>query len=221
MGIPTRDLTGHVFGRLTVLEMDSRGHRGLARWRCLCSCGSTKTVLANNLIHGGTVSCGCKKAEVMRTAATVKHGHSWRGGGTPEFFCWSSMIARCSNQSHKQWRHYGGRGIRVCERWQASFSSFLEDMGPRPGPGFSLDRIDNERGYEPGNCRWTTAKVQGRNKRRVILCETAAVLIRHMSRRGSRRADVAWAFGVSPEAITLINKGRSWDGAIEHLGGLP
>lgn len=218
MGVPTRDLTGRVFGRLTVIEMAERGPRGLAQWRCVCSCGTVKVVRSNNLIHGGTISCGCKRRET--NSYGLVHGYCRRGNGAPEWFCWAAMVARCTQPRHAQWRHYGGRGITVCSRWLESFENFLADMGRRPGRGFSLDRIDNDRGYGPGNCRWTTAKVQARNNRRVVLCETSAVLIRYMRRRGSKRSDVAWAFGTTPEAVTSIMRGKSWDGSVAHLGGL-
>jgi hypothetical protein len=89
------------------------------------------------------------------------HGASY----TPEYDIWSGMKARCHTKSHKQYADYGGRGIRVCEGWRASFAAFLRDMGPRPTTEHSLDRIDNDRGYEPGNVRWATDVDQTNNQR--------------------------------------------------------
>jgi hypothetical protein len=83
----------------------------------------------------------------------------------PEYTAWALMKSRCNNPRHPRYADYGGRGIGVCERWQMDFSAFLADVGPRPGLGYSLDRIDNGRGYEPGNCRWATAKEQASNRR--------------------------------------------------------
>ena len=85
---------------------------------------------------------------------------------TPEYTCWNNLKQRCLNPQHAAYPNYGGRGITVCDAWRGSFRQFLADMGPRPSPAHSLDRIDNDRGYEPGNCRWTTIDVQRRNQRR-------------------------------------------------------
>lgn len=87
---------------------------------------------------------------------------------TPENRLWRNLITRCHNPRHKSFRYYGGRGIRVCDRWRESFVAFLEDMGPRPSPEMTIDRIDNDRGYEPGNCRWATAEEQQNNCRKTI-----------------------------------------------------
>lgn len=92
------------------------------------------------------------------------HGHAANGSRSREYAAWADMIQRCHNCGNRRYAAYGGRGITVCDRWRNSFAAFISDMGPRPSPGHSLDRIDNNRGYEPSNCRWATMKTQGRNR---------------------------------------------------------
>lgn len=130
---------------------------------------------------------------------------------TPEHRVWRGMQERCYNARRQDWPDYGGRGITVCDRWRDSFETFLADMGPRPSPKHSVDRIDNAKGYEPGNCRWATATEQARNRRNVKLDEVAAMQIRWLVGDGgysTRR--VAHAFGVSNELIKQIVSGRIW-----------
>lgn len=156
-GAVPEDLTGRIFERLTVIEMD-RTRSGRPRWLCRCTCGSIKSVAACELKAGKTKSCGCFDADRKKTE-TVKHGFN----RTPTYVCWSNMHARCSNPSRPDFERYGGRGIRVCAAW-SDFATFLADMGEKP-VGLSLDRIDNNGNYEPDNCRWATASEQRRNQR--------------------------------------------------------
>jgi hypothetical protein len=154
------DMTNAKFGRLTVVQRDNNDARGQAKWRCLCACGVVVVVYGVNLRKGHTKSCGCLHDEV-RVSAKTTHG----GRDRPEYEIWSSMKKRCGNQNHHAYSRYGGRGIAVCVRWGADFAAFLADVGPRPSPKHSLDRINNDGNYEPGNVRWATASEQAKNRR--------------------------------------------------------
>jgi len=153
------DLTGQTFGRWTVLEF-----KGQAKWLCRCSCGTEKVVGGSSLRRGNSTSCGCfQREDVSRRTRT--HGHKAGGKYTPEYIAWANIIARCENPKHKAYPNYGGRGITICGRWRESFESFLADVGPRPSDDNSLDRIDNDGHYEPGNVRWATISEQAKNRR--------------------------------------------------------
>lgn len=157
-----KDLTGCVFGKLKV-----EGFHGVVnksyKWIAKCECGKTKLVNAGDLVSGRTNSCGCIKSNMLKAKNTThgKTGHYCYSG-------WRGMIQRCTDANHKQWKDYGGRGIKVCERWQNSFANFLEDMGERPD-GMELDRINNDGDYEPGNCRWISRNRNSKNKRSNVL----------------------------------------------------
>jgi hypothetical protein len=150
---PRLQLAGLKFGLYTVLE-----YAGGSAWKCQCACGSVTTVLTANLTKGQSKSCGCQRAEKSRVSAT-RHGMA----DTPIHRSWMSMRQRCNNKNDKAFANYGGRGIRICERW-GYFENFAEDMGPMPA-GYEIDRIDVNGNYEPSNCRWASCKDQNRNKR--------------------------------------------------------
>jgi hypothetical protein len=158
----TQDLTGKTFARLTVVEFAGYTEAKHAQWACKCICGADKTVLAANLKRGAVKSCGCLMAdELEKRKASAKTRPA-------EYTVWANMLQRCSNPKNQSFARYGGRGIKVCERWR-SFDNFIADMGFRPSDRHSIDRIDNDGDYEPSNCRWATIKEQtlntSRNKR--------------------------------------------------------
>lgn len=153
------DMTGRRFSRLLVLGSAGPGKKGHL-WNCICDCGATRVANGCSLRLGQIRSCGCINRE-----AVTKHGLT----DTPEYIAWKGMMRRCACKTNKL---YGGRGIRVCNRWK-DFRAFLADMGHKPTPGHSLDRINGNGHYEPENCRWATRIEQNNNtlRNRVITIE--------------------------------------------------
>lgn len=153
------DLVGQTFGRLLVqCCVGSNKSRALV-WQCLCDCGKAVDVPGPKLRFGHTKSCGCLSVDTGRHL-NLTHGQS----NTPTYGVWLAMKARCNNKNADNYVNYGGRGIKVCERWENSFENFLADMGERP-EGLTIERKDNDRGYEPGNCIWADKATQNANKR--------------------------------------------------------
>ena len=166
-----QDIVGNIYGRLTVLSR-AENRNNKPYWVCKCSCENIKIVRGDGLRLGYVVSCGCYRNE-LGTARICgpglengyfKHGHRLKTKTTPTYYSWQAMIARCYNSRLENYRHYGGRGIMVCGRWRVSFENFLDDMGERP-EGTTIDRINVDGNYEPGNCRWATISEQNWNKR--------------------------------------------------------
>lgn len=157
-----KNLTGQRFGRLEVVSYAGpTGKQRQSTWLCRCDCGTEKVIRSTHLMSGQITSCGCFKVEQVRTANST-HGKSHMR----EYNSWQGMVARCTNPNSESFAEYGARGITICDRWLNSFEDFLSDMGTRPNETDSIDRIDNSKGYEPGNCRWASQVQQCRNTRR-------------------------------------------------------
>ena len=187
------DLTGERFGRLVVLHREPNKTFGNTLWFCRCDCGNTSIAQGGTLRNGGILSCGCLHREKATT-----HGME----GTPTYYVWSAMKSRCDNQKNKSYPDYGGRGIKYCPQWQR-FEQFLADMGMKPD-GLSLERINNNLGYEPSNCKWATPKEQRRNTR----------ANKYYEFRGVVKTLTAWAeeFPITVETLrSRVNLGWSME----------
>lgn len=156
------DLTGKKFSRLTVVSLHEISKKGVVKWLCKCDCGNTSTPTSWRLRTGETKSCGCLTSSEERK---MKHGHTSRSQYSSEYTAWASMKRRCYYEKEDSYPLYGGRGIQVCDRWLHGFDNFLEDMGIKPSPTHSIDRIDVNGNYEPSNCKWSTSFDQARNQR--------------------------------------------------------
>jgi hypothetical protein len=204
-GPPAPNMDGERFGRLIVLRTGEQSARG-PLYECRCDCGTVKAVNGRDLRKGHVNSCGCLRRELtsarMRESPPrLRHGHAKER--TRAYQIWRSMVARCSNPNRSDWSYYGGRGITVCDRWRI-FEHFLEDMG-EPQPGLTIDRINGEGNYEPGNCRWATRATQAANRRRTnrLSVEQEAAIRTRAADRASRRL-LAAEHGVSVATIRNI-----------------
>lgn len=189
-----KDITGRKYGRLIAVEMaEERTLESQVKWLCHCECSAILIVRGADLRSGNTKSCGC-----LREDNRFKHGHSIVGKRSPEYNSWSSMLSRGNNPNDHAYPRYGGRGIKVCEKWH-KFKNFFKDMGQRP-KGTTIDRINNDGNYEPENCRWATKKTQQRNRQ---------VNIR-ITFNGETHCLSAWAEKIGITGGTLRYRIKKW-----------
>jgi hypothetical protein len=194
----TNDLTGQRFGRLVATRLIREKKYGSSQisYECICDCGNTHTVVARCLRDGRSTSCGCYHKEVV-TQLKYKHG----GKGTPEYMAWKNMKSRCLNPNNNRFKDWGGRGVTIHESWVNDFDAFLKDLGPKP-VGSSLDRINNNLGYQPGNCEWRTMAQQNNNRRNNISIEY----------NGEVKNVCAWAahFGITNNTFHSWRVRKGW-----------
>lgn len=189
------DLRGQVSNWLTAEEYEP----AKGKWRCRCRCGRTTYAGATEFKRGVAKSCGCWR-KVKGHSPLFRHGHAGRDA-SPTYRVWSKLRGRCVNPTDPAWKDYGGRGITICDRWRDSFESFLDDMGERPD-GLTIERVDNNRGYEPGNCVWADRKAQARNRRSNRVVEW----------RGESLPVAAWAERTGLSSGVIISRlNRGWD----------
>ena len=182
----TRPMPGRRFG-CWLVESRAGSQGGAILWQCVCDCGTRRTVTGVSLRSGETLSCGCLARQVASILATT-HGHSRLGQRNATYRSWESMKRRCTNPTTAGFASYGGRGISICPRW-LDFEAFLSDMGERPD-GRSLDRINVNGNYEPGNCRWATPTEQARNKRSSVFRDRDVILLRALAQQSGNALEL-------------------------------
>lgn len=153
---------GQRFAMLTVVAEVERSAAGQRRLLCKCECGNERVFQAWHVFSGSTTHCGCNEFS-LRAKVHITHGKS----NSRAYGIWCGIKARCFNKNERAYKHYGARGITMCQRWKDNFTAFLADMG-EPPTDYQIDRIDNDGNYELGNCRWVSCGVNMRNQRRTL-----------------------------------------------------
>lgn len=197
------DLTGQVFGRWTITGYVGKGS---GRWHAICECGTAATVNGQNLRRGVSTSCGCLRNESVKKSRTT-HGATCDGKSPKTYSIWKAMKKRCSNPSSADYVYYGGKGIKVCDRWVKSYQSFLDDMGECPSPDMTIDRIDPGKDYAPDNCRWASRQKQSENRSttKIINYQGEAMSICSFAKRIGKNSTTVWRNivlqGLTPDQV--------------------
>lgn len=207
---PIPDAVGRQYGRLTVVSFS---HKSVPYRRsiflCRCQCGAMKTAEFAELNKGNIRSCGCLAQEMTATRSR-RHGDAAEGKLTPEYMVWSSMRQRCLNPRAKPYPNYGGRGIRICKRWD-KFANFLADMGRRPiGPRMTIERKNNNGNYTPSNCVWASYADQSRNRRSTRLTKGLVRTIKRRSNSGESVASIARSLSLHESTVRNVTSGIGW-----------
>lgn len=185
MSKSVKDITGFKFNRLTVISF-SHVKNEAAYWNCICDCGNKKVICGSSMKNGSTKSCGCLHIEINQNRTpSRKHGE---GNKTTEYKTWAGIKRRCTNPNEKSYPNYGGRGIKMCTEWLNSYETFLADMGRKPTPQHSIDRIDNNGDYCKENCRWVTQIEQCNNQRNNVIVKHKTTGIIYSSLASAERA---------------------------------
>lgn len=204
-GMSLRNIAGQRFGRAVALRKVGKNKWGYVLWEMRCDCNNTFVSVSRDISSGDTKSCGCYKSDIT-SARNFRHGHCG-GEFNREYRIWTGLKTRCYNPKHYSYRHYGGRGIKVCDSWRNDFDQFLRDMGPAPSIKHSIGRINNDISYSKDNCEWQTQSQQARNTRRSHWLEA----------HGKRMVLKDWSeeIGVSPAAIRKrLSRGKTPEEAL-------
>lgn len=194
-----KDLKDLRVGRLVCLGRVPSECSGPSKYVFMCDCGTRIILTPERRLHNRVQSCGCLWLESIKDANT-KHGHCASGVRSGESRTWQGMLSRCRSETNPRWEAYGGRGIKVCERW-LDFANFLEDMGPRPSPKHSLDRVNPNGNYCPENCRWATSVEQQNNRRNN----------RTIDFNGVSQTVAEWSRQLGMKYMTLVSRlNRGW-----------
>ncbi len=203
--------TGDRFGKWVVVGSNPQVYKKEPAWLCRCECGRERNVRSRGLIAGRSKSCGRCSAflpPVSVSGSVGRLGKNW--WNTPEYHTWSHIRHRCYNPNDKRYENYGGRGIKVCQRWLDSYENFLLDMGKRPSPAHTLDRIDNDGDYTVENCRWATLLEQNQNKSTNKLTEESVKSIYLRRAQGLSLDKIAAEFGIDATSVAKIVNGQLW-----------